>query len=226
MDGTASYQMEYSGPVAVLGAAVVAFGDLILVHAQDARLTSSVVLSHVTHEFTNVGTVDMTAQIVEASPSTVLSFCAGDGLDPLVTTPCPCGNTGSPGNGCSHSTNSNGARLFGAGPAEYDAVVLVGSGMPATVSCIYLQGDGLTDTVFGDGVRCAGGTLLRLRARTNVNGVSSFPDSTDTVTLSQRGGVVPGSGVVRRYQTYYRNAAAAFCPPATFNATNGVEIGW
>ena len=39
-------------------------------------------------------------------------------------------------------------------------------------------------------------------------------------------GVVPGSGAVRSYQTYYRNAAAAFCPPATFNATNAVRVTW
>ena len=98
--------------------------------------------------------------------------------------------------------------------------------MPATVSCIYLQGDANTQSVFGDGVRCAGGTLLRLRTRSNVGGASFFPDSTDTITLSQRGGVTPGSGAVRYYQTYYRNAAAAFCPPETFNVTNGIRITW
>ena len=55
---------------------------------------------------------------------------------------------------------------------------------------------------------------------------SSFPDSTDTVTLSQRGGVTVGSGARRYYQTYYRNSAAAFCPPETFNVTNGWVVDW
>ena len=40
------------------------------------------------------------------------------------------------------------------------------------------------------------------------------------------GGLVPGSGAMRFYQTYYRNASAAFCPPATFNVTNGFQVVW
>ncbi|MBK7876409.1 MAG: hypothetical protein IPJ77_11750 [Planctomycetes bacterium] len=153
-------------------------------------------------------------------------FCAGDNLDPNVTTDCPCANFGTAGNGCANSVNAAGANLAVSGMANPDSAVLLGTGMPATVSCIYLQGDALTDVVFGDGVRCAGGTLLRLRTKANVGGASSFPDSTDTVSLSVRGGVVPGSGTVRYYQTYYRNSAALFCPPATFNTTNGIVITW
>ncbi|MBK7876469.1 MAG: hypothetical protein IPJ77_12080 [Planctomycetes bacterium] len=153
-------------------------------------------------------------------------FCAGDGVDANVTTACPCSNFGAVGRGCANSTNAAGARLAATGTSNPDTAVLQGSGMPATVSCIYLQGDALDDTTFGDGVRCAGGSLLRLRTKTNVGGASSFPDSVETVTLSQRGGVTPGSGVVRYYQTYYRNAAAAFCPPETFNVTNGIRITW
>jgi len=147
-------------------------------------------------------------------------------LDPAVTTPCPCGNFGAPGHGCASSVQPGGALLTAFGPLIPDHVVLTGSNMPASVACIYLQGDAHGDITFGDGVRCASGTLLRLRTRTNVGGASQFPDSTDTITLSQRGGVVPGSGAVRYYQTYYRNAASAFCPPETYNVTNGVRITW
>ena len=35
-----------------------------------------------------------------------------------------------------------------------------------------------------------------------------------------------GSGVTRIYTGFYRNAAAAFCPPATFNGSNGIRIVW
>ncbi|MBI5362169.1 MAG: hypothetical protein HZA53_03255 [Planctomycetes bacterium] len=153
-------------------------------------------------------------------------FCAGDGADPAVTTACPCANFGAPGHGCANSVNSAGAQLAASGILNPDAVVLVGSGMPASVSCIYLQGVGLDDAPFGDGVRCAGFPLLRLRTKQNAGGTSRFPDSTDTISLSQRGGVTPGSGVVRLYQTYYRNASASFCPPETFNVTNGWRITW
>jgi hypothetical protein len=155
-----------------------------------------------------------------------LPFCAGDGTLTDHTTGCPCGNDGAAGRGCAHSADAAGAGLSASGATALDSVVLHGSGMPATVACIYLQGDALDDAVFGDGVRCTGGTLLRLRTKVNVGGASSFPDATDTVTLSTRGGVVPGSGVRRYYQTYYRNSAPLFCPPATFNVTNGRVIDW
>jgi hypothetical protein len=154
------------------------------------------------------------------------AFCFGDGTLTDHTTPCPCGNNGAAGNGCANSVNPAGANLTTSGSTSTDNVWLLGSGMPAAVSCIYLQGTGLDDAIFGDGVRCAGGTLLRLRTKANVGGASSFPDSTETVTLSQRGGVTVGSGDTRYYQTYYRNSAALFCPPETFNVTNGMRIIW
>ncbi len=153
------------------------------------------------------------------------SMCFGDGLDPNVTTPCPCANTGAPGNGCAHSTNAAGAHLTMSGNPNPDTIVLTGTGMPDASTCIYLQGDALDDAVFGDGVRCAGGGLLRLKAKLNLLGGSSYPEPGDP-TVSDRGSVTPGSGAVRYYQTYYRNAAAAFCPPATFNVTNGVQLVW
>jgi hypothetical protein len=154
------------------------------------------------------------------------AFCAGDGIDTSHTTPCPCANNGAAGNGCANSTNAAGAQLAASGSTTADNVVLAASGMPSTSSCIYLQGDALDDAVFGDGVRCTGGALVRLRTRNNAGGASTFPDSTDTVTLSARGGVTVGSGATRFYQTYYRNAAGAFCPPETFNVSNGWQITW
>jgi hypothetical protein len=164
--------------------------------------------------------------LVEVEADPITEFCAGDGTLADHTTPCPCANNGTAGNGCANSANAAGGNLAATGLPSNDDVVLNGSGMPLTVACIYLQGDALDDVVFGDGVRCTGGTLLRLRTKTNVGGASSFPDSVETVTLSQRGGVTIGSGARRYYQTYYRNAAALFCPPETFNVTNGVIVDW
>ena len=161
-----------------------------------------------------------------ACSSPIAPFCFGDGTLVDHTTPCPCANNGSAGNGCANSVSAAGANLATSGAPATDDVVLLGSGMPLTVSCIYLQGTATDDIVFGDGVRCTGGTLLRLRTKTNVGGASSFPDSVETVTLSQRGGVVVGSGDVRHYQTYYRNSSALFCPPETFNVTNGITVTW
>ena len=165
-------------------------------------------------------------QIVRVPPSNGSAFCAGDGIDVTHSTQCPCANNGAAGNGCANSVNPAGANLAITGAVLSDDVVLHASGMPLTVNCIYLQGDGLDDAVFGDGVRCTGGTLVRLRTKLNAGGASSFPDSTDTLTLSQRGGVVVGGGATRYYQTYYRNSATGFCPPETFNVTNGWVITW
>ncbi len=92
-------------------------------------------------------------------------FCAGDGVDPAVTTPCPCANVGALGHGCANSVNGAGALLALSGTTNPDTAVLNASGMPATVTCIYLQGDATGDQPFGDGVRCADGVLTRSRSR-------------------------------------------------------------
>lgn len=153
------------------------------------------------------------------------SFCLGDGLDPSHTTICPCGNTGAPGHGCANSTNPAGALLTTSGATSSDSVVLHGSGMPASSLCLYLQGDAIQDALFGDGVICTGGALIRLRLKVNIVGSSQYPDPGEP-SLSTRGLVTPGSGARRYYQTYYRNPAAAFCQPATFNITGGRVIDW
>lgn len=154
-------------------------------------------------------------------------FCTGDNADPIVTTGCPCSNFGALGHGCANSVESTGALLTASGFSNPDSVILHGSGMPTIALCIYLQGDGdnVTGTVFGDGIRCVDGNLIRLRTKLNNMGASQFPDPGDP-SVSSRGMVVPGSSAVRYYQTYYRNSAGAFCPPETFNATNGAAITW
>ena len=153
------------------------------------------------------------------------AFCFGDGTQ---TTPCPCANNGAAGRGCANSTNAAGALLTASGTTTPDTGVLSGSGMPATVSAIYLKGDSNNGTglVFGDGVRCTDGALIRLRTKNNVGGASQFPDSTDTVNLSTRGATPSGSGLTAYYQVYYRNAASGFCPPETFNVSNGIIVTW
>ena len=164
----------------------------------------------------------------EHDPAT--TFCAGDGTLP---TPCPCGNSGASGHGCGNSQNASGAFLAATGFSEADpitgtdSVVLHGSGMPASVSAIYLKSDASNPagTVFGDGVSCLTGSLIRLRTKINVGGASQFPEPGDP-SVSVRGATPPGSGLVGHYAVYYRNAAAAFCPPATYNISNALSITW
>jgi hypothetical protein len=93
-------------------------------------------------------------------------------------------------------------------------------------SALYFQGttrtNGGAGAVFGDGLRCAGGTVVRLGTKTNSGGMSQFPAAGDPA-LSVKGGVTAGD--TRTYQVWYRNAAA-FCTTSTFNLTNGYEIVW
>jgi hypothetical protein len=151
-------------------------------------------------------------------------FCPGDGT---LVTPCPCGNTGAAGNGCASSFNPSGAHLAAIGATNPDTVVLQGSGMNATGNCIFLKGDlsSPNGIPFGDGLRCADGTLIRMRTKALTGGTANFPEPGDP-SVSVRGATPPGSGLNGYYHVYYRNAAAAFCPPETFNSSNGYHIVW
>jgi Tol biopolymer transport system component len=151
-----------------------------------------------------------------------VAYCFGDGTG----TTCPCGNAGPAGAGCTNSLGRAGT-LIASGSASLgaDTLVLSGSGM-ANGSALYFQGtarqDGGLGTVFGDGLRCAGGTIVRLGTKANASGASQYPGSGDPA-ISVRGAVAsPGS---RDYQVWYRNVAA-FCQPESFNTTNGWEIAW
>ncbi len=158
----------------------------------------------------------------------IVSYCSGDGLDPQVTTGCPCGNTGASGNGCASSFNPAGAHITTSGAVATDDVVLLGSGMQATGICIFLKGTAIDPFgfVFGDGITCTGGSLLRLRAVALSGGGAGFPLPPETITLSARGSTPVGSGITASYTVFYRNAAAGFCPPLTFNVANSVRILW
>jgi hypothetical protein len=107
-----------------------------------------------------------------------------------------------------------------------DTFVLLGSGMTSS-TCLYFQGtaqvSGGLGSPFGDGLRCAGGTVIHLGTKTNVAGASQYPEGGD-LAVSVRGNVtVPGSA--RTYQVWYRNSAA-FCQPEGFNLTNGLAVTW
>ncbi|MBK7877585.1 MAG: hypothetical protein IPJ77_17995 [Planctomycetes bacterium] len=154
-------------------------------------------------------------------------FCAGDGLDFAVTTACPCGNFGGPGRGCASNANANGGELIAVGRTRPDGVVLHATGLPASTGVLFLAGDARVagGAVFGDGVRCIDGSIVRLALRTTAAGAAEFPSVGDPL-LSVRSGTTSGSGVVAYYQAWYRSTAALFCPPATSNVTNGVRIRW
>ncbi|MCY2961309.1 MAG: choice-of-anchor B family protein [Planctomycetota bacterium] len=161
--------------------------------------------------------------IVEAVCVGYEPFCAGDGSGGA----CPCGNTGSAGAGCANSTGTSGL-LAGSGTVSVgaDTFALSVSGLPATVSVLFFQGtsaqNGGLGAAFGDGLRCASGSVVRLGTKLTAAGASSYPQGGD-LSVSVRGGVTAGN--TRTYQAWYRNAAN-FCTSDTFNLTNGVSVLW
>jgi hypothetical protein len=166
---------------------------------------------------------DIQGWIWSSPCSSATSFCSGDGTG----TACPCGNSGAAGNGCASSLNASGANLAATGVPSIasDSFVLHGSGMPNS-NVLYFQGtlqqNGGVGSVFGDGLRCAGGQVVRLWTKTNAGGASQAPDTGDQ-PISIQGLNVAGN--VRTYQAWYRNSAA-FCTPDGWNLTNGVATTW
>ncbi len=155
----------------------------------------------------------------------VTGFCFGDGSG----TACPCGNSGTFGRGCAHSTNASGALLsaLGSAQASNDTLTLFSTGMPSSASCLFFQGSTPSNSglgsVFGDGLRCAAGSVIRLGTKTASAGSASYPVGAD-LDVSVRG-AVPLAGAVRYYQAWFRNAAA-FCTSSTFNLSNGLRVTW
>ncbi len=160
----------------------------------------------------------------EIGGSSVDLFCFGDGSG----TACPCGNSSTPGldTGCRNSLGLEGRlRAGGISSLGADSFVLSGSQMPDS-SALYFQGTdrvaGGAGVAFGDGLRCAGGSIVRLGTRLNAGGASSFPGAGQQPVSVQGMIAAPGT---RTYQVWYRNAAA-FCTPSTFNLTNALEATW
>jgi hypothetical protein len=152
------------------------------------------------------------------------SFCSGDG----TASACPCG-AGFTGNGCPNSSEPSGARLATEGIASVssDTFRLRAFAMPETI-CLFVQGtagqNGGMGVVFGDGLACVAGTLVRLGTQTATLGTATYP-ATGDAPISVQGQIPLLAGVTRTYQVRYRNAAV-YCTSATFNLTNGIEVLW
>lgn len=161
-------------------------------------------------------------------PSAAATFCAGDG----GAAPCPCGNFGAARRGCAHSADPRGARLAATGLASvaHDGVALLAIGLPPNAPVVLLQSieaaGGGFGVAFGDGLRCLGGSIVRLGARqAGATGQLAFGAGiAGDPRLSVAGGA-PATGGTRRYQAYYRNAAS-YCTSSSFNLSNGLSLEW
>lgn len=167
------------------------------------------------HMYFHVGESRAMALATAAGWSVGDAFCFGDGSSGA----CPCGNAGAAGAGCANSTGA-GAILAAHGNAMVgaDTVVLTARQCPPTTLGLFFAGDNALAAVpFGDGVRCVGGSILRLGVATTTTGVAA-----STGTLSVQQGLVGGE--LRHYQFWYRNVLGPCA--GGFNTTNGLSIQW
>ena len=146
-------------------------------------------------------------------------YCSGDSSNP---TGCPCGNVGLAEEGCANGTGLGGKlRSNGSSSISAGDLVLTSSQLIPSQPGLYFQGNNAINTgdgtLFGDGIRCAGGGVIRLQIR--------FSDSTGSsatnINVSSAGGV--SAGDTKRYQIWYRDPASSPCG-ALFNLSNGIEI--
>jgi hypothetical protein len=169
-------------------------------------------------------------QIVQDS-SSFTPFCFGDGS---AAVGCPCNNTGAAGHGCDNSAATGGALLVANGSTTPDSVVLTSSNELPNVLSIFLQGNSSATApplFFGDGLRCAAGTLKRLYSKNASGGTVSAPGPGDPSITARSAAlgdtITPGS--TRYYQVYYRDPVLTFCPQPpgnSWNVSGGIIILW
>ncbi len=145
-------------------------------------------------------------------------YCFGDGSG----TPCPCANVSAAGEGCLNSTGL-GAILDGSGSPSVagDGLSISASQLPASAIVLLFSGttqvNGGNGVTFGDGLRCAGGTVTRHSVRV----ASPSGDATWGPGLASGNGWV--SGDQRNFQGWYRDVPGSQCG-YNFNLTQGLSI--
>jgi hypothetical protein len=151
---------------------------------------------------------------------------------------CPCQNPPSDsGRGCDNASTTGGAVLGATGIASlsHDDLVFTTSGENPTALSIVLQGNAVipNGVVYGQGVRCVGGTIIRrLYVKHAFHGSITAPELGDgdpsISTRSAAKGDVIHAGESRWYLVYYRDPNQLYYCPATstFNTTQTGRINW
>ena len=163
------------------------------------------------------------------------SFCL-PGAGSVIT--CPCSNPpAGTDRGCDNSAATGGAILAASGGTylSSDSLVLTTSGERSTALSIVMQGNALilNGVVYGQGVRCVGGTIIRrLYIKNAIGGSITAPDlgSGDPAVSARSAakGDVIHAGESRWYLVYYRDGhVLGGCPASSgFNATQTGRVDW
>ncbi len=166
---------------------------------------------------------DVTAAIQAMGDASGITMCAGDGR----ATGCPCGNDAqaASGRGCVNSFGL-GASLVATGTPSLsnDSFQLLVSSIGPNAPMLFFQGmTSGNGAIFGDGLRCATGSVVRLgTVPASSSGSATYPSGAQT-PVSVRGQI--GTPSQRAYQVWYRNSVA-FCSVSTFNLTNSLTAQW
>jgi hypothetical protein len=212
------------------GIAVALDGDTALVGAFDEGFDQGPLAQHGAGFLFRVGGLDADADGLPDSCETFTGapFCFGDGSGSA----CPCGNASAAGAnaGCKNSLG-RGGRLMAQGAASVaaDGLVFTAAYLPPLVPVLVFQGDaqvaGGSGVALGDGLRCAGGAIVRIaKPAANAAGSAEVGAGIAGVLVSDAG-AIPAAGGARCYQGWYRNEAS-YCSSATFNLTNAVSVTW
>ncbi len=157
--------------------------------------------------------------------SDTTAFCFG------TPNACPCCNGGSGGAGCSNSYGHGGGQLYLTGNASVsaDTITLRHAGLSSGKPLLYFQGTlGVANGLgapLGDGLLCAGASIIRLATRLSSGGEDAYGFSVASDPLISVRGQVPAIGATRFYQVWYRDPAAA-CGAGNFNLSNGLLVPW
>ncbi len=171
-------------------------------------------------------------RLLTAAPSLITPICDA-GVGSVI--PCPCSNPPSTtGRGCENSAATGGASITANGTPSLAADTLVFStaGEKPTATSIVLQGNvfNVTGVVFGQGLRCVGGSLKRLYTKAASGGSITAPAGADpSVSARSAAAGDPISATQHRYyMVYYRDPIVlGGCPAtSTFNGTNALDVQW
>ena len=128
--------------------------------------------------------------------------------------------------GCANSTGVGAILSAQGGSVDGDIDLLASRAVP-NVFGLFFQGDVASQVAFGDGQLCANQNIIRLSASpilVSASGSALFGPCNGGPTVPEVTGVVPGSGLTKRYQFWYRDPSGP-CGSG-FNTTNGVAITW